>query len=98
MPATARLVSLITGQEYPLRGSRLLAGRSQQADLRLTDSGVSRQHAEFVHDGATWWLADLGSTNGSHVNGTQVSRAELHDGDRVELGPVALVFHDGPAL
>jgi hypothetical protein len=95
---TARLVSLVDGQEYPLRGPRLLAGRSQQADVRLADAGVSRRHAEFVHDGAIWWLADLGSTNGSHVNGAQVTRAELHDGDRIEFGPVALVFHDGSAL
>ena len=72
-----------------------LVGRSADADLRLADTGVSRKHAELRREGGGVVLVDLGSTNGSRVNGRPVERAELRDGDRIQIGPVSLVFSTG---
>lgn len=68
-------------------------GRGAEADLRLTDTGVSRLHAE-VHlaiDGSAT-VVDLQSTNGLTVNGVRVQSAPLHDGDRIGVGSTGIVF------
>ncbi|GAC1326350.1 MAG: antibiotic biosynthesis regulator FhaA [Mycobacteriales bacterium] len=68
-------------------------GRGTGADLRLPDTGVSRNHAELHINGNDVVLVDLGSTNGSSVNGATASRVVLRDGDRIEIGRTTLVFH-----
>ena len=72
-----------------------LIGRSAEADVRIADTGVSRKHAEVRREGGGVVLVDLGSTNGSRVNGRPVQRADLRDGDRIQLGPVSLIFSSG---
>ena len=72
-----------------------LIGRSAEADVRIADTGVSRKHAEVRREGGGAVLVDLGSTNGSRVNGRPVQRADLRDGDRIQLGPVSLIFSSG---
>ena len=67
-------------------------GRSQGADIRLADPNISRKHAELRQQGTTYWIVDLGSTNGIEVNGARVERAKLEHGDRVTLGESELVF------
>ena len=68
-------------------------GRSRACEIVLDDPGVSRRHAELRLAQDAWVLEDLGSTNGSSVNGAPVdgSRA-LADGDEIELGSATLRF------
>jgi pSer/pThr/pTyr-binding forkhead associated (FHA) protein len=66
-------------------------GRGTDVDLRIDDPGVSRQHAEIRSADATTIL-DLGSTNGTIIDGRSVQEAELHDGARIVLGSTTLVF------
>ncbi len=75
----------LAGTSYPLIDV-LVIGRGAEADVQLTDTGVSRRHAEVrrVGDGAE--VHDLGSTNGTWVNGQRVQTAGLRDGDRVLVG------------
>ena len=67
-------------------------GRSSGCDIRLTDPNVSRRHAELRQEGTSWWIVDLGSTNGIEVNGSRAERAKLENGDTVTLGETELVF------
>ncbi len=67
-------------------------GRSSGCDIRLTDPNVSRRHAELRQEGTSWWIVDLGSTNGIEVNGSRLDRAKLETGDTVTLGETELVF------
>jgi pSer/pThr/pTyr-binding forkhead associated (FHA) protein len=53
---------------------------------------VSRRHAELRQEGTSWWIVDLGSTNGIEVNGSPAERAKLENGDTVTLGETELVF------
>ena len=78
--------------EVPLTRDVLLIGRASNADIRLDDTGVSRQHAEIRREGDDVVLVDLGSTNGSNVNGRTIERARLTPGDRIELGRSVLVY------
>jgi hypothetical protein len=64
----------------------LVLGRGPGVDLKLTDDAVSRRHARFSIDGDAFVVEDLGSTNGTYLNGARVSRARLALGDRVLVG------------
>jgi hypothetical protein len=70
-----------------------VVGRGQDAQFRLPDTGVSRRHLEITWDGQVAVLADLGSTNGTTVNGSPVQTWQLADGDVVRVGNSSLVFH-----
>src|SRR4051794_32218306 len=76
------------GQEFALQGDGLTCGRSNDNDLVLADNQVSRRHARFERRPEGFVVADLGSSNGTNVNGQEVrSRAVvLSDGDRLEIG------------
>jgi len=77
---------------YELTAPVTMLGRGTDCDLRLVDPGVSRHHAELrVEDGEVV-LVDLGSTNGTFVNGQPVRRVTLNDGTQVTLGRTTLVF------
>jgi pSer/pThr/pTyr-binding forkhead associated (FHA) protein len=67
-------------------------GRGLAADLRLDDERVSRRHAMLVRRGAEVLLLDDRSSNGTFVNGERIVEAELHDGDLISVGPVALRY------
>ena len=69
-----------------------LVGRTGDVHLRLPDPGVSRRHLEVRRRGRDLVLTDLGSTNGTRVNGRPVQAHVLADGDRIELGESSLVF------
>jgi hypothetical protein len=77
---------------YQLTEGSTLVGRGQDAQFRLPDTGVSRRHLEVTWDGQTAMLTDLGSTNGTTVNGTPVQTWRLVDGDVVRVGQSRLVF------
>lgn len=75
-----------SGRSFRLqRGSNLL-GRGQDAAFRLPDTGVSRQHADVKFDGREAMLTDLGSTNGTTVNGGPIQDWQLADGDVIRVG------------
>lgn len=78
--------------EIPLTRDVLVIGRASTADIRLDDTGVSRQHAEVRREGDDVVVVDLGSTNGTSVNGRGVERARLTPGDRIECGRTVLVY------
>jgi hypothetical protein len=68
-------------------------GRSRQCDVTVDDPNVSRNHAEVRPRGGSWVLSDLGSTNGSRLNGRRVEGSEvLKPGDEIEVGTTVLRF------
>jgi len=77
---------------YELVAPLTILGRGTDCDLRLVDPGVSRHHAELRVEDREVVLVDLGSTNGTFVNGQPVRRVCLTDGTRVTLGRTTLVF------
>ncbi len=95
-PATATLVVSSENGAAPktveLRRDVTVIGRGSDADLRLSDTGVSRRHAEVRREGDDVVFVDLGSTNGSMVNGRAAERVRLTPGDRIQLGRTTLVF------
>jgi hypothetical protein len=76
----------------PLREPTLVVGRGADAALHLDDPGVSRRHAEILLDGDEAVVVDLGSTNGTYVNGLTVGRKQLVDGDRIRVGNTELIY------
>ncbi len=76
-------------------GARLVIGRSQECDLPVDDVNVSRRHCEIIRGSDGWAVVDLGSTNGTEVNGRRIGRAPLEDGDRITVGGSELVFGVG---
>jgi Protein of unknown function (DUF3662)/FHA domain len=93
-PEVEREVVTLTvdGHEYPVTSRRVVLGRSRECDIRVPDANVSRRHAELRQEGATFWIVDLDSTNGTEVNGRRVERAKLADGDRITVGGTNVVF------
>ncbi len=90
----ARAVRLLAndGRTYPLSMGSTVIGRGDQANLRLPDVGISRRHARLDYDGAQVVLTDLGSTNGTMVNGQRVSAVALNPGDMIQIGTTTLTF------
>lgn len=88
------LVTLTVGDRVvPLTRARIVVGRSRECDVQVDDGNVSRRHCEVVQDGAaSWSVVDLGSTNGTELNGRRVESAPLTDGDRITIGGTDLVF------
>ena len=78
------------GLEVPMDRERIVIGRGREADLTVAEPTISRQHAAFEWDGEGYVLQDLGSTNGTRVNGRSAARARLCDGDEIELGRLQL--------
>jgi pSer/pThr/pTyr-binding forkhead associated (FHA) protein len=75
------------GGEFPLRPHReIVIGRSSELDMVLVEDMVSRKHAKIITDDKTVTIQDLGSTNGTFVNGEKVRTSEIRDGDRILIG------------
>ncbi|MGL6278543.1 MAG: FhaA domain-containing protein [Gaiella sp.] len=87
-------VCLVIGDRVvPISTARVVLGRSRECDVQLDDANASRRHCEIAQDGAaSWSITDLGSTNGTEVNGRRVDRAPLADGDRITVGGTVIVF------
>ena len=82
----------IGGKAYDIRKPSMVIGRSKESDIRVSDPNVSRRHAEIRQEGSTYWIVDLGSTNGISVNGRNLKRSKLDDGDRITIGSTEVVF------
>src|SRR5512138_3831564 len=75
------------GQVFALpAGRELLVGRRDDADVQIQDDGVSRRHATLVVDGEGAIVTDLGSANGTYVDGHRVPRVRIVDGARIQMG------------
>ncbi len=86
------------GGEFPLRPNReIIIGRSSDLDMVLVEDMVSRKHAKITTDDHVVTIQDLGSTNGTFVNGEKVRKADLKDGDRILIGTsiIKIIFVDG---
>ena len=82
----------IDGERHRLTRSRTVIGRGSEADITIADTGTSRTHIEILWDGERAQLTDLGSTNGTHLNGAPVSRAVLPPDSVIEIGRTRIVF------
>ncbi len=80
------------GTRFVLDAPVVRVGRHPDSDIFLDDITVSRRHAEFVTEGTTTRLRDLGSLNGTYVNRERIEDAALSSGDEVQVGKFKLVF------
>ncbi len=89
----------IDHDRYPLIGALTVIGRDALADVILDDPGISRRHSEIrvTNDGPhlVTSIRDLGSTNGTFVNGERITSTRLTSGDRLTVGRTTIVFHAG---
>ncbi|MGA9857797.1 MAG: DUF3662 and FHA domain-containing protein [Solirubrobacteraceae bacterium] len=84
---------LMGGRRLVIGSGGVTMGRSRQCDITVDDPNVSRTHAEIRPRGGSWVLSDLGSTNGSRLNGRRLDGSEvLKPGDEIELGTTLLTF------
>ena len=83
---------LPAGQRFPLADQAISIGRRPDSNIVLADPNVSRSHAEIRPHGDSFLLIDLGSTNGSKVNGVRVDQRVLHDGDELTFGNTHMRF------
>jgi hypothetical protein len=90
---TQTALLLMEGRRMVVGPAGVTLGRSRQCDIVLEDPNVSRRHAEVRPRGGSWVLTDLGSTNGSRINGRTIEQPEvLKRGDEIELGSTVLGF------
>ena len=82
----------VDGRRYPILKGRTVIGRGSEADVTLDDSGASRRHAEVQWDGSRARVRDLGSTNGTQVNGAPVKEALLEPDSVITIGRSRIVF------
>ena len=83
-----------SNRSFELHAGTTVIGRGQDSDFRLPDTGVSRRHVEITFNGHQATLSDLGSTNGTTVNGNPVQTWQLNDGDVIRIGHSTLVYRD----
>ena len=82
----------VNGKRYPLRKSHTVIGRGTDADITIDDTGTSRRHVEITWDGARAQVRDLGSTNGSQLNGVAVKQAILEPDSVITIGRTRIIF------
>ena len=86
----------IDGQRHTLTKARTVIGRGSDADITLADAGTSRKHVEILWDGERAMVRDLGSTNGTQLNGRKVAEAPLPPDSTVTIGRTNIVFRVVP--
>jgi hypothetical protein len=97
-PVRLQPVLDIDGQRYSLNAPSIVLGRSSEADIHVEDTGVSRRHLEIRTANGVSTAVDMGSTNGSYVNGQRVSGStELTDGSTITMGRTKIIFRLLPA-
>src|ERR1043166_217116 len=79
---------------HELVGDFLFIGRAPSNDIVIDNPVVSAQHAMVWKVGDSYWLKDLNSTNGTHINGQLFTYGELKDGDTIRFGAVMAIFSE----
>ena len=88
-----RLIDLTTNRSFPITKAQIVMGRALSSDIAIEDLNVSRTHAEIRRENANAWsVADLGSTNGTLVNGHHIASTMLQEGDRITVGTTTFLF------
>lgn len=82
----------INGKRHPLRRGRTIVGRGSESDITIADTGASRKHVEIRWDGERAEVHDLGSTNGTQLNGQPVTSAPLPPDSEIMIGRTRIVF------
>ncbi|HJZ88569.1 MAG TPA: GGDEF domain-containing protein [Polyangia bacterium] len=85
------------GEMYKVIGEVMIIGRGSHADIQVVDEGISRRHARILCAAGGVWVEDLGSTNGTFVNGNKIKRESLKDGDKIQVGSTTILkftYHD----
>ena len=77
---------------HPIASTETLIGRSMHSDIKLTDTGISREHATITWEGESFILEDLQSTNGTKVNDKRIRSVKLSSEDRIQVGRTILTF------
>jgi hypothetical protein len=102
LPADAAVLLVMrgpnVGSSFRLDGDLTTAGRHPDSDIFLDDVTVSRRHAEFYRESGRFTVRDVGSLNGTYVNGSRIEETELVGGDEVQIGKFRLKFLAGPEL
>jgi pSer/pThr/pTyr-binding forkhead associated (FHA) protein len=80
---------------HRLEKDRTTVGRHPESDVVLTSASASGRHAEIKLSGSSYFVQDLGSSNGTRINGAEIEEAKLKDGDRVGFGDVQAIFYAG---
>ena len=80
------------GREFVFDQGSVVIGRTPECDVILYEAGVSRRHARIFEEGEGFSVEDLGSANGTIVNGEKVAKQPLRDGDAITMGPVRFTF------
>ena len=86
----------VAGTRHPLRTGRTVIGRGSDADITVADSGTSRKHVEILWDGERAMVRDLGSTNGTKLDGQRIEQAPLPPESTVTIGRTEIVFRVVP--
>lgn len=89
--------STVKGQKYELDREEVFIGRNAQNTISVEDSAISGRHCSITRDGQKYTLVDLGSTNGTRLNGAAVGKSILRPKDIIQLGAVELMF-DGAGV
>lgn len=92
--ASLRIKTPAESREFPLHALSVFVGRDPDNDLCVDGDGMSRQHCVIEPHESGWILRDLGSRNGTFVNGARISEHLLLDGDRIRLGSTEMAFED----
>ena len=82
----------IDGRQHRIKRGRTIVGRGSEADITVNDTGTSRKHVEILWDGERAQATDLGSTNGSKLDGEPLTKAVLQPGSVVQIGRTRIVF------
>ena len=82
----------IGGKRYPIEKAHTVIGRGSDADITVDDTGISRKHVQITWDGSRAQVEDLGSTNGSQLNGQPVTKALLEPDSVISIGRTRIVF------
>ncbi|MFO0844200.1 MAG: ATP-binding protein [Gemmataceae bacterium] len=92
MPRLIVIKGTDEGKQFALTADAVAAGRDSSSRVRLTDTEISRRHAEFVRTPDGYRVRDVGSANGTFVNGQSVRDSLLRPGDHVQIGQTVLVY------
>ena len=89
---------MLLGQQVELRDEPVVIGRSSDCAISLPHPSVSRNHCRIWREDGAFWIEDCGSTNHTYLNGKDIARTQLRDGDQISVGSNAIKFFIGSSL